>query len=96
MVTLLQNIFLEKALQPPFLVTAVLQNFLQHNLVVWSLQCNATHSTSHTTCYDNVKHSGNHVIMLYKPYLCRLREEIRSKGFSLVLAACIGNSNIKL
>jgi hypothetical protein len=70
MVKLLQNISLEKALQPPFLVTAVLQ---KHNLVVWSLLCNATHSTSHTTCYDNVRHLGNRVII--------------SNGFFLVLAA---------
>lgn len=44
--------------------------------------------------YHNVKHSGNHVIMLFSPYLCRLRDETRSNGFSLVLTACIGNSNI--
>lgn len=81
---------IRKTLKPQFLVTAVLHNFLQKpKLVVWSLQCNATHSISHT-CYSNVEHSGNRVIILFKPYLCGLNEAIRSNRFSLVPAACMG------
>ena len=60
-------------MQPPFLVTAVLQIFLQQpNLSVWSLQCNATLTDSYT-CYAIVTRSGKscyHVVetifMLFK------------------------------
>lgn len=58
MVTLLQNILLEKALQPPFLVTVVLQNFLQQPNLVFGLYSALQHTQlviQHVMIISNVQ-----------------------------------------
>jgi hypothetical protein len=81
MVILLQNIFLEKG-PTTILGDCSATEFFCSNLILLFGLYSAMQHTQPIIQHIMIM-SGNQVIMLYKPYLSLLREEIKSKGFSL-------------